>query len=178
MSVLTKRFKMFKFSNLFPCPTSFLPLLPSFETSFFSDIFSSLSLRCHSVVIFSPLIDTFVGFSSLTVLLDSKALENAMTWDHIETLSRWKSAQCEHGTSLGAARRAWHCCRLQWLYNLWQQTADSRQQTACCEGLWSRSAIWFSHEDFLMILSMWKDEKTLVGPWQFPELFGLLKLVI
>ena len=127
MSVLTKRFKLFKFSNLFPCPTSFLPLLPSFETSFFSDIFSSLSLRCHSVVIFSPLIDTFVGFSSLTVLLDSKALENAMTWDHIETLSRWKSAQCEHGTSLGAARRAWHCCRLQWLYNLWQQTADSRQ---------------------------------------------------
>jgi hypothetical protein len=37
--LLTKRFKMFKFSNLFPCPTSFLPLLPSsFQTSFLSAV--------------------------------------------------------------------------------------------------------------------------------------------
>ena len=36
MFVLTKRFKMFKMfksSNLFPCSTPFLPLLPSFQTS-------------------------------------------------------------------------------------------------------------------------------------------------
>ena len=131
MSVLTKRFKMFKmfkFSNLFPW-TSFLPLLPSFERSSFRFFF-----------VFSPF--RFGPQPGLQSPGECDDLRHCRTT--VERLAR-----CVARRRSGLGRRAWHCCRLRWLYNLWFSH----------EALWrsvtSRDSNCVGSHDFLMKTFSW-----------------------